>query len=90
MCFENAKTLHIIEGEALNCQSGRFGMLFTRKGFSSVPMDGIRGESRNANGHIFSSLRGAVADPLAFPGDHSLAGADLQHSLVMFDVQRAV
>ena len=84
------QTLHIIEGEGRDCQSSPAGMLFNLKGFSCVPMDRIRPESRNANGHVFSSLRGAVTDPLAFPGDHGLAGLDFQHSFVMLDVQRAV
>ena len=84
------RTLHIIEGDGLNCQSSQSGILFTLKGFSCVPMDRIRGEGGNANGHIFSALRGAVADPFAFPRDHGLSGLNFQHAFVMFDVQRAV
>src|SRR5580704_2191949 len=53
-------------------------------------MDRIRRESWNANGHVFSTLRGAVTNPLTFPGDNRLTRPDLQHSFVMLDVQRAV
>ena len=53
-------------------------------------MDRIGRESRNANGHVFSSLGGAVAYPLTFPDDYGLTGPNLQHAFVMFDVQAAV
>ena len=79
-----------IDGKRFDLSANRYPGVIHPQGFSSIPMDRVGRESGNANGHVFSPLRGAVTDPLALPRDHGLTRLNLQHAFVMFDVQSAV
>ncbi len=54
-----------------------------------VPMDGVGRECRNANRHIFSTIRRAVANPLAFMRDDRLACFDVCDSALVLDPHHA-
>jgi len=74
------RTLHIIEGHGLICQSGLSGILFTRKGFRHPRWDRVRRKKPECKWQRIQRPPGCCNEPTRlFRVTTALARPDLQH-----------